>query len=203
MGIVALVVLSVTVGWTLVTGGLGAFNTERSHIKHYWFESGRALKRMYEYQPPERKSVAVDISGMAQRTADLTHSTKRDRSKPFPRLEVQITPEIVTPIAPVVTVAPTPLRQGQIEEIPLAAPQIQRPPVSPEKTWSLGRRVQFAIKADNSISRSAQLTLRAVSMGDRVTLGGIVLDQEEKDYIGAKAEAIAGAGRVDNRLTVL
>lgn len=224
MGIIALVVLSVTVAWTLVAGGpnvLGnAFNFQRIHLQHYWFESGRALKRNFEYEPPARKSVVVDISGMSYRSADGSQMTKRDRSRLFPRLDVQLPtetsaartgPEMVpTQNIPTLAVASAPLGQGQIEEMPLATPPASlQTPIVPvkveggERAWSLGRRVQTEIRDDNTLSRSARLTLRAVSVRGRVTLSGIVLEQSEKDYIGKKAEEIAGAGNVDNRLTVL
>ncbi len=206
MSLVALVVLSVTMAWTLVTGGMGAFSAERASVKHYWFESGRSLKRMFEYQPPERKAVVVDTSGMSYRSADGSQMTRRDRSRPFPRLDVEFQRENV-PLRTgpeLVTLTPaSPLGQGQIEEIPMVPSAIARPPAVSERSWSLGRRVQTALKADNTLSRSAQLTLRAVSVRDRVTLSGIVLDQEEKDRVGAKAEELAGPGRVDNHLTVL
>ncbi len=217
MGIIALVILSVSIGWAAFTGGFNALTGGVTGPRQYnWFESGRALKRFYEYQPPARKAVVTDISGMAYRTADGTQPTKRDRSKPYPRLDKNIqqdSQQLSSPVAPlpaasmpqpVILQEVAPLRQGQIEELPLApSVAVTSVPVSSEKTWSLGRRVQFGLKADNSLSRSAELTLRAVSQGSRVTLSGIVLDQEEKDYIGAQAERIAGAGNVDNRLTVL
>ena len=75
-------------------------------------------------------------------------------------------------------------------------------PVS-ERELSLGRKVQTALMDDKTLSRSAKLTLRVTSVKNKVTLGGIVLDKEEKAYIGTKAGQIAGAGNVDNRLTVL
>lgn len=205
MGVVVLVLLTVTFAWTLVSGGVAPFHTERAQIHHYWFESGRSLKRMFEYEPPERKAVVVDISGMSYRSADGSQMTKRDRSRPFPRLDAQFSSETMSARTgpELVALSPAPLGQGQIEEIPMASPVLSKPPALSEASWSLGRRVQTALKASNLLSRSAQVTLRAVSMRDRVTLSGIVLDQEEKDRIGAKAEEIVGSGRVDNRLTVL
>ena len=49
----------------------------------------------------------------------------------------------------------------------------------------------------------AELTVRATSIKKKVTLRGIVMDKKEKDYVGGKAEEIAGYGNVDNRLTIL
>ena len=72
-----------------------------------------------------------------------------------------------------------------------------------ERDLSLGRKVQLALMADKTLSRSAQLTVRATSQKNRVTLRGIVLDKEEKEYIGKKVAQIAGANNVDNRLTIL
>ena len=219
MGLIAIIILSVTLGWSAFTGGLESFTGERGPIHHYWFENGRALKRFYEFEPPARKSVIVDITGMSYRTADGTQPTKRDRSRPFPRLDTSIPPieSANPPSAPVMVQSmPAPLGQGQIEEAPLPAqppraivPREIVPPAStlaPEKEMSVGRKVQMVLKANNTLSRSASLTLKATTNllnKNKVTLRGIVLDEEEKDYIGALAETVAGAGNVDNKLTIL
>ena len=134
MGIVALVVLSVTVAWAAVFGGLNP--SVAGHLqRYYWNESGRALSRMHAYQPPARKSMVVDISGMAHPTADNTRMTKRDRSTVYPKLEVQknlnetssetnqvtFPPGIAElPDVPKTAGTSAPLFQMQAEEIPLA-----------------------------------------------------------------------------------
>ena len=213
MGIVALVVLSVTAAWTFVFGGLRPAEMNTLPVRHYWIEAGRALSRIREYQPPARKSMIVDTNGMAHSTADLTRSTKRDRSRPYLKLDIQ----------PALPETGTPLFQMQTEEMPLAPPNSPQsastPPVIPqtafqpqavkppmlaqERDLSLGRKVQLALMADKTLSRSAQLTVRATSQKNRVTLRGIVLDKEEKEYIDKKVAQIAGANNVDNRLTIL
>ena len=45
MGIVALVVLSVTTAWAFVFGGLRPADTNTLPTRHYWVEAGRALMR--------------------------------------------------------------------------------------------------------------------------------------------------------------
>ena len=226
MGIVALVVLSVTAAWTFVFGGLRPAEMNTLPVRHYWIEAGRALSRIREYQPPARKSMIVDTNGMAHSTADLTHMTKRDRSRLYLKLDIKPdlseTHENIPP-PPAMAGSGAPLFQMQTEEMPLAPPKPPRsaptPPVIPqtvfqpqavkppmlaqERDLSLGRKVQLALMADKTLSRSAQLTVRATSQKNRVTLRGIVLDKEEKEYIGKKVAQIAGADIVDNRLTIL
>ena len=213
MGVVALILISVALGWTTMTGGWSAFTGERPVIQRYWFESGRALKRFYENEPPARKAIIVDITGQSHRTADGSQPTKRDRSRPFPRLDYSEVPESeqlsapdTAPVlseppaipqaqqVPVIIQQSAPLMKGQIETAPLP----QSVPA-----LSIGRHVQNTLLADRSLSRSAQLSLNVTSSRNRVTLRGIVLDKEEKEYIGKMAEQIAGAGNVDNKMTVL
>jgi hypothetical protein len=213
MGIVALVILSVTAAWSFVFGGLRPADTGTLPVRHYWIEAGRALSRLRPHQPPARKSIVVDTSGMAHPTADRTGMTKRDRSRPYLKLTVEPKlPESSQGLPPPAkTSVGAPLFQMQTEEMPLAQPNIPKPTVRPpdtkalqaERELSLGRKVQIALMADKTLTRSAQLTVRASSFKNRVTLRGIVLDQEEKIYIGEKAGRIAGPENVDNRLTVL
>jgi osmotically-inducible protein OsmY len=68
---------------------------------------------------------------------------------------------------------------------------------------SVGRKVRTVLLADRRLSKSARATLSVVSVWNRVTLRGIVMDRQEKTDIGEKAAEIAGVGNVDNRLTVL
>ena len=68
---------------------------------------------------------------------------------------------------------------------------------------SIGRKVQTAVLADPTLSRSAKLTFRATSSKNKVILRGVVWDEKEKAYLGAKAAEIVGADNVDNRLTAL
>ena len=218
MGIVALVLLSVSLAWTAVFGGLNPADPSHSRTWYPWNAGGRVLSRLHAYQPPARKSVVVDISGMAHPTADNTSMTKRDRSRLYPYLEMNVAPKeedlpsIPQDAAPTQAFLSTPLPaplakplfQAQIEEAPLAPPAVPsgamlRPAVGP----SLGRKVQMALLADSGLSKSARSTLSIMSLRNKVTLRGIVMDVKEKRAIGDKAEQIAGDGNVDNRLTVL
>ncbi len=216
MGVVALVILSVTAAWTFVVGGMqapdGSFYQPSLPVRTYWFEVGRAITRLRSDQPPDRKSVIVDTSGVAHSTADLTQSTKRDRSRPYVKLKIQPVPAetaAMTPPPTIKTEVGRPLFQMQVEEIPAPPPAPVKPvrpaPKAPAMMpeLSLGRKVQAVLMADKNLSRSAQLTVRATSSKNRVTLRGIVLDKEEKDYIQKKAEVLAGTGNVDDRLTIL
>ena len=213
MGIVALVLITVSLVWTAVFGGLqpSSPGAERTRTWYPWLAGGRVMSRIHAYQPPARKSVMVDITGMAHPTADGTSMTKRDRSRLYPFLEIKPATldeeerSPAPPPAPPPVVGKTPLYQAQIEEAPLPSPgpALFRPVPALKNEVSLGRKVQLAVLADNSLSRSIRLTLRATSAKNKVTLRGIVLDKDEKAAVGSKAEQIAGAGNVDNRLTVL
>jgi osmotically-inducible protein OsmY len=101
--------------------------------------------------------------------------------------------EPVMPPAPAAVPMARPLGQMQIETAPIPTAAIP----------SIGRTVQDKLLEDRTLSRSAQLSLNVTSKGKRVTLRGIVISQEEKTYIGQAAEAIAGPGNIDNRMTVL
>ncbi len=200
MGIVVFVFVSVTLAWAAAFGGLNPSAARHSQMHYYWEESGRVLSRLHDYKPPARKSVVVDISGMAHSGADNTRMTKRDRSQLFPKLEI---PPAIPEPSVAAPAAPAPLFQGQIEEMPLLPPNIPKPLGQPVRQPSLGRQVQMAILADRTFSKSASLTLNVTSLKNKVTLRGIVLDKEEKEAIGKKAAQIAGPKNVDNRLTVL
>ena len=202
MGIVVLVLLTVTYALSAVFGGLQPSSTERAQTWFPWLAGGRVLSRIHAYQPPARKSVMIDITGMAHPTADNTSMTKRDRSQLYPYLEVKPAPIEESSL----TLAPSePLRQVQIEETALPVPgfAVPKPVLRSEREPSVGRKVQLTLMADHSLSRSAQLTVKATSVKNKVTLRGIVLDKAEKEYIGDKAAKIAGAENVNNRLTVL
>ena len=227
MGVVTLVLVTVSLVCTLVFGGLLPSATERVRTWYPWLAGGRVMSRIHAYQPPERKSVVIDLSGMSHLTADRTSLTKRDRSRLYPFLEIKRAsteaeerasppspggavpagaPVLSVPLpAPPAAAANAPLFQSQIEEIVLPSPgaALFKPASGPEREPSLGRKVQQALLADRSLSRSIQLTLTATSVKNKVTLRGIVLDKEERDYVGAKAAEIAGAENVDNRLTIL
>jgi hyperosmotically inducible periplasmic protein len=65
----------------------------------------------------------------------------------------------------------------------------------------LTRQIREAVVKDSSLSVMAQ-NVKIVSANGSVTLRGPVKTEAEKDAIGSKAQAIAGADRVSNRLEV-
>ena len=206
MGIVALVVLVVTLAWSTIFGSLQPARTQQQlPMRYYWFQSGRALSRIHDYRQPARKAMVVDTSGMVHPTADNTGMTKRDRSLLLvPMFKMGEGPKEITPAPPALDIPKAaPLYEAQMEEAPL--PPGFPKPVTPVvvREPSIGRKVQMAVLADPTLSRSAKLTFRTTSVKNKVILRGIVWDEKEKIYIGAKAAEIVGADNVDNRLTAL
>jgi len=65
----------------------------------------------------------------------------------------------------------------------------------------LTRQIRQAVVKDSSLSVLAQ-NVKIVSASGSVTLRGPVKTEAEKDAIGSKAQAIAGADRVSNQLEV-
>ena len=65
----------------------------------------------------------------------------------------------------------------------------------------LTARIRRAITRDNSLSMTAH-NIKIISDNGAVTLRGPVDSQKEKNVIEKKAQAIAGADRVDDRLEV-
>ena len=65
----------------------------------------------------------------------------------------------------------------------------------------LTRQIREAVVKDASLSVMAQ-NVKIVSANGSVTLRGPVKSATEKDAIGSKAQAIAGADRVNNQLEV-
>jgi hyperosmotically inducible periplasmic protein len=65
----------------------------------------------------------------------------------------------------------------------------------------LTRQIREAVVKDSSLSVMAQ-NVKIVSANGSVTLRGPVKSEAEKDAIGSKAQAIAGADRVSNQLEV-
>ena len=65
----------------------------------------------------------------------------------------------------------------------------------------LTRQIREAVVKDSSLSILAQ-NVKIVSANGSVTLRGPVKTAAEKDAIGSKAQAIAGADRVSNQLEV-
>ncbi len=66
---------------------------------------------------------------------------------------------------------------------------------------ALTRRIRRAIMRDHSLSMTAH-NVKIISENGAVTLRGPVDSEQEKTAIEKKAEAIAGADKVDNQLEV-
>ena len=66
---------------------------------------------------------------------------------------------------------------------------------------ALTRKIRRAVVKDQSLSMLAH-NVKIVSVNGSVTLLGPVKTEEEKDAIASKAQAIAGADKVDNQLEV-
>jgi hyperosmotically inducible periplasmic protein len=65
----------------------------------------------------------------------------------------------------------------------------------------LTRQIRHAVVKDSSLSTMAQ-NVKIISANGNVTLRGPVKTEAEKDSIASKAQAIAGADRVNNELEV-
>jgi hyperosmotically inducible periplasmic protein len=65
----------------------------------------------------------------------------------------------------------------------------------------LTRQIRRAIMKDNSLSMTAH-NVKIISDNGAVTLRGPVNSEQEKTTIEKKAEAIAGADKVDNQLEI-
>jgi osmotically-inducible protein OsmY len=65
----------------------------------------------------------------------------------------------------------------------------------------LTRRIRRAVVKDHSLSMLAH-NVKIVSANGSVTLRGPVKTEEEKSAVASKAQAIAGAGNVNNQLEV-
>jgi hyperosmotically inducible periplasmic protein len=65
----------------------------------------------------------------------------------------------------------------------------------------LTRKIRRAVVEDNSLSMMAH-NVKIVTANGSVTLRGPVKTEDEKNDIASKAQAIAGADRVDNQLEV-
>src|ERR1700674_4737604 len=65
----------------------------------------------------------------------------------------------------------------------------------------LTRKIRRAVVRDHSLSMLAH-NVKIVSENGSVTLRGPVKTEEEKTAIASKAQAIAGAGKVDDQLEV-
>ena len=66
---------------------------------------------------------------------------------------------------------------------------------------NLTRNIRRAVVKDGTLSKMAH-NVKIVAVAGHVTLRGPVHSEQEKTVIANKAEAIAGAGNVDNQLDV-
>jgi hyperosmotically inducible periplasmic protein len=66
---------------------------------------------------------------------------------------------------------------------------------------NLTRKIRRAVVKDGTLSTMAH-NVKIVAVAGHVTLRGPVHSEQEKTVIANKAEAIAGAGNVDNQLDV-
>jgi len=66
---------------------------------------------------------------------------------------------------------------------------------------NLTRKIRRAVVKDGTLSTMAH-NVKIVAVAGHVTLRGPVQTEQEKTVIANKAEAIAGAGNVDNQLDV-
>ena len=66
---------------------------------------------------------------------------------------------------------------------------------------NLTRKIRRAVVKDEALSTMAH-NVKIVAVAGHVTLRGPVHSEQEKTVIANKAEAIAGAGNVDNQLDV-
>jgi hyperosmotically inducible periplasmic protein len=66
---------------------------------------------------------------------------------------------------------------------------------------NLTRNIRQAVVKDGTLSTMAH-NVKIVAVAGHVTLRGPVRTEQEKTVIAGKAEAIAGAGNVDNQLDV-
>jgi hyperosmotically inducible periplasmic protein len=65
----------------------------------------------------------------------------------------------------------------------------------------LTQEVRKAVVSDKGLSTDAH-NIKIITQNGKVTLKGPVRSEDEKQSIASKAEGIAGAGNIDNELTV-
>ncbi|MCX6890623.1 MAG: PRC-barrel domain-containing protein [Verrucomicrobia bacterium] len=76
------------------------------------------------------------------------------------------------------------------------------PATAPSSERELKKAVLAQILQDSSVSLAAEDTLSVSTVNGLLTLTGKVKSQEQRQAIGAAAERVAGAGKVDNQLEV-
>ncbi|HTL70839.1 MAG TPA: BON domain-containing protein [Candidatus Eisenbacteria bacterium] len=175
---------------------------------------------MHAFIPPARKAILVDRFGEAQRTADNIRLTRRDRSRdvfllpPGVRREginvyvhglessrFDVSERAFRPELPPRTLSPS------REAAPAAAAgEVSLPGAGDRFRTPEDRRATYLIRrsilSEDALFITA-LNVRIETADGRVHLSGFVNSQKEKEAIGSKAAAVAGAGNVDNQLQVL
>lgn len=169
-----------------------------SHVQTNFLklQTGRVLSTNHTYEPPDRKSIMIDIDGMDHLTADNTRPTRRDRSKKvvispiaanvtMEKKKVESTMPLVSaaelqkPPAPMEIKTlniQEPVRQYQIEEAPLITPSIPKkispPPVLKTKTAAIKRSTKSSLgrKVKTAILRNHGVS-RSAKLALTVTSG--------------------------------
>lgn len=87
--------------------------------------------------------------------------------------------------------------QGDASKGAMTAEQQKANPADRETT----KQIRSSLTKDKSLSTYAH-NIKIITRDGHVTLKGPVRSEEEKATIAAKAEAVAGAGNVDDQLTI-
>jgi osmotically-inducible protein OsmY len=87
--------------------------------------------------------------------------------------------------------------QGDANKDAMTAQQQKANPADRETT----KQIRSSLMKDKSLSTYGH-NIKIITRDGHVTLKGPVRSEDEKATIAAKAEAVAGAGNVDNRLTI-
>jgi osmotically-inducible protein OsmY len=87
--------------------------------------------------------------------------------------------------------------QGDANKDAMTAQQQKANPADRETT----KQIRGSLIKDKSLSTYGH-NIKIITRDGHVTLKGPVRSEDEKATIAAKAEAVAGAGKVDNQLTI-
>jgi hyperosmotically inducible protein len=87
--------------------------------------------------------------------------------------------------------------QGDASKDAMTVQQQKANPADRETT----RQIRSSLTKDKSLSTYAH-NIKIITRDGHVTLKGPVRSEDEKTTIAAKAEAVAGAGNVDDQLTI-
>lgn len=178
------------------------------------------------------KPVSADPLPPASPSYGRTIDTNFEPKKKDPTLTIQplplerdealppLPPDYIAPAAAVAPVAPheiplpkpypvnaSPLYQYQMETAPLPAPvhaPAQASVPSQAHVQSLGRKIQTVLQEDPALSKAVRLTLKVSSGDGKVTVRGLVLNDEAREYVINRTREMAGPGViVENKLISL